>query len=104
MTTEQLQKHGSQYSQSFKKGFGLWKDNFDAMAHKTVLKLLLSKYAPLSVDMQKAIVADQAVIHDAEAEDITYVDNHEEEKPIEEKKEDIKELKQTGKALTLQMP
>jgi recombination protein RecT len=71
MTVEQLKKHGTQY----KKGFGLWKDNFDAMASKTVIKLLLSKFAPLSVDMQKAIVSDQAVIHNAETEDVTYIDN-----------------------------
>lgn len=75
MTVDQLKKHGTQYSQTFKKGFGLWKDNFDAMASKTVIKLLLSKFAPLSVDMQKAIVSDQAIIHDADAEDVTYIDN-----------------------------
>lgn len=75
MTVEQLKKHGTQYSQTFKKGFGLWKDNFDAMASKTVIKLLLSKFAPLSVDMQKAVTMDQAVIHNAETEDVTYIDN-----------------------------
>ena len=29
-------------------------------AKKTVLKLILSKYAPLSIDMQKAIEIDQS--------------------------------------------
>ena len=75
MTVDQLKKHGTQYSQTFKKGFGLWKDNFDAMASKTVLKLLLSKFAPLSVDMQKAVTLDQSVVKDAETEDYTYIDN-----------------------------
>lgn len=75
MTVDQLKKHGSQYSQTFKKGFGLWKDNFEAMASKTVLKLLLSKYAPLSVDMYKAVVSDQAVIKNADTDDVTYIDN-----------------------------
>ncbi len=75
MTVEQLKKHGNQYSQSFKKGFGLWKDNFDAMASKTVLKLLLSKFAPLSVDMQRAVITDQAIINNADTEDVTYIDN-----------------------------
>jgi recombination protein RecT len=77
MTIAQLEKHGKSFSQTYKKGFGLWKDNFDAMAQKTVLKLLLSKFAPLSVDMQKAVVADQAIIHNADTEDITYIDNDE---------------------------
>lgn len=45
------------------------------MALKTVLKLLLSKFAPLSIEMQRAVVSDQAVINDAETEDISYVDN-----------------------------
>jgi len=50
------------YSQTYKKGFGVWKDNFDAMAKKTVIKLLISKYAPMSVELQKAVESDQAVI------------------------------------------
>jgi recombination protein RecT len=75
MSIDQLRKHGNQYSQTFKKGFGLWKDNFDAMATKTVLKLLLSKFAPLSVDMQRAVVTDQAIVNDYETEDVTYIDN-----------------------------
>ncbi len=43
MTVEELQNHGMQYSQSMKKGYGLWKDDFDAMASKTVTKFLLSR-------------------------------------------------------------
>src|SRR5690606_34976602 len=77
MTAEQLKAHGVKYSQTFKKGFGLWKDDFDAMAIKTVLKLLLSKFAPLSIEMQKAVITDQGVINDDDATDVTYVDNDE---------------------------
>lgn len=77
MTTEELKKHGSKFSQTFKKGFGLWKDDFDSMAQKTVIKLLLSKFAPMSIEMQKATIADQAVINNAETEDISYVDHEE---------------------------
>jgi len=47
------------------------------MAIKTVLKLLLAKFAPLSVDMQRAVITDQAVINNAETQDVTYVDNDE---------------------------
>lgn len=75
MTKEQVSKHGSRYSQTFKKGFGLWKDDFDAMATKTVLKLLLAKFAPLSIEMQKAVIADQAIINNEETLDVSYVDN-----------------------------
>lgn len=62
MTKEELKKHGVKYSKSFKNGYGLWKDEFDTMAKKTILKLLLAKYAPLTTEMAKAIEADQAVI------------------------------------------
>lgn len=61
MSIEEIEKHAKRYSQSYKNGFGVWKDNFDAMAKKTVLKLLLSRYAPLSTEMQTAIEQDQKV-------------------------------------------
>lgn len=75
MTVEELKKHGTRFSQTFKKGFGLWKDDFESMAQKTVLKLLLSKFAPLSVQMEKAVITDQAVVNDADTVDVTYVDH-----------------------------
>lgn len=75
MTIEDLDKHARKYSQTYKKGYGNWKDNFDAMARKTVLKLLLSKYAPLSTEMQKAILTDQSIIHDFEGNEVEYIDN-----------------------------
>lgn len=73
MTIEELKAHGLKYSQTAKKGFGLWEDNFEAMAIKTVLKLLLSKYGILSSDMQTAIQSDQAVFRDGGK--LEYVDN-----------------------------
>jgi len=75
MSIDDLKKHGNLYSQSFKKGYGLWKDNFNAMAIKTVIKLLLSKFAPLSVEMQMAIITDQSVVKDYETADVEYADN-----------------------------
>lgn len=74
MTADELKKHGAKFSQTYKRGFGLWKDDFDSMAIKTVIKLLLSKFAPLSVEMQRAVVTDQAVINDADTEDVSYID------------------------------
>lgn len=61
MSNEEIEAHAKRYSQSYKNGYGVWKDNFDAMAKKTVLKLLLSRYAPLSIEMQTAITEDQKV-------------------------------------------
>lgn len=50
------------------------------MAKKTVLKDLISKYAPMSVEMQQAIKYDQSVIltdPETGVEEIVYVDNPE---------------------------
>ena len=77
MSREEVTAHASKYSQTFKKGFGVWKDQFDAMALKTVLKLLLSKQAPLSIEMQTATLADQAVVRDVETNDFDYIDHSE---------------------------
>ena len=78
MTVEELQAHGKKYSKTYSKDSSKWKEDFDGMAMKTVIKLNISKYAPLSVEMQQmqqAIVADQAIINDVETMDVDYVDN-----------------------------
>lgn len=79
MTVEQLKNHGLKYSQTFKKGYGVWNDDFNAMALKTVGKLNLSKNAPLSIEtenLHRGLVADQGVITDFDNLDsTTYPDN-----------------------------
>lgn len=82
MTVGELRDHAKKYSQTFQKDKGRWKEDFDAMCKKTVIKLNLSKNAPLSVEMQRAMVVDQAVIKDADTLDVSYSDN--ESKEIEE--------------------
>lgn len=75
MPKENVEKHAKKYSQSYKKGFGVWSDDFDSMAKKTVLKLLLSRYAPMTIEMQTAAMADQAVVEDFENQKYNYDDN-----------------------------
>ena len=73
-TNDQIQKHGLRFSQTYKKGFGLWKDDFDNMAKKTVLKHLISKWGIMSIEMQTAVKFDQGVVKDL-GEDVDYIDN-----------------------------
>lgn len=94
MPKEILENHANQYSFQFKKYKNwLWKDKFDEMSSKTVIKLLLSKRAPLSVEMQKAVLVDQWVIKDEEFTNIDYIDNNENEINNVDLDEKLKELK-----------
>lgn len=74
MTKAEVEAHAVQFSQAYgaDKRYGksrsVWTTNFDAMALKTVLKRLISKYGIMSIDMQggeniaRAIESDGAVI------------------------------------------
>ena len=75
MTAEELHAHGKRFSKSYDSKKGLWATDPETMCLKTVLKLNLSKFGPMSVELQRAYVTDQAVIEDAETLDVNYVDN-----------------------------
>jgi len=60
MTVEEVTKHAQQYSKSFSHASSVWATDFDAMALKTCLRLLLSKYGVMSVEMQRAYIDDSA--------------------------------------------
>ena len=60
-TIEQCKAHGARYSKSFSQDSSLWKTNFDSMAKKTLLKYIIKKYCPKSIEMLNAVVNDQGV-------------------------------------------
>lgn len=89
-TKEQVDQHAKRYSKSYGSKKSQWTDpdgDFDGMALKTVLKYILSKYGPLSIEMQTAIQADQAV--QTEEGQYKYVDN-EQQKAIDVVETDYK--------------
>lgn len=96
MTTTEIDKHAQKYSKSYKSPIGIWKKDPHAMSMKTVLKLLLDKYAPKSVELRKALRTDQAVIVDWEGDSLDYQDN-----PIEEPKtlDQLKEEKEMQRVI-----
>lgn len=60
-TIEQCKAHGARYSKSFSQDSSLWKTDFDSMAKKTLLKYIIKKYCPKSIEMLNAVVNDQGV-------------------------------------------
>lgn len=99
---EQMLEHAKKYSAGYqadlKKGtsYTFWAKDFDAMAYKTLLRQLISKWGIMSIEMEKGYVGDQAVINADGSSD--YVDNatrypqiadKEENKPQEETEEEL---------------
>ncbi len=79
MTIEEVKAHAQKFSQTYRKGAGIWKEHFEEMAKKTVLKKLLTKWAPKSIEMQQMAIFDQAVVEgkveDLENAQVNYADN-----------------------------
>jgi len=61
MSKTEVESHGAKLSPSFKYDSSPWKTHFDAMATKTVIRNLLSKYGMMTIEMQKAIVMESDV-------------------------------------------
>lgn len=89
MSKEEVEAHAKRYSQTYKssneytRSQSKWTTDFDDMSLKTVIKLNLSKNAPLSVELADAIRADQSVMR--ESGKYEYLDN-EPENVIDAKK------------------
>lgn len=82
-TREKCMEHGKKYSKTFGKDSSLWTTNPEAMILKTVLKNLIVKFIPKSIEMITAITTDGAhfsgdidnphtTFDDAELPDTTY--------------------------------
>lgn len=86
MSKDEIEAHAKKFSKTYSYKSSSWKTNFDAMAKKTVLKLLLSKYGMLSIEMQTAQKVDQAVIKEVDKDNIEveYVDNEQNTTDISE--------------------
>lgn len=80
---EKMESHAEKYSMGYKarKGFTFWEKDFDAMACKTMLRQLISKWGIMSIEMQRALENDMGVIH--ENGKVDYIDTPAEEPAVE---------------------
>ena len=109
---ERMQAHAKKYSAGYKAdlkngtSYTFWSKDFDAMAYKTMLRQLISKWGVMSIELQKAYEGDQAVINQdgsreyvEETKEFEYIEPAEGEiKPaVNEDKETESEEKKTVK-------
>ena len=57
---EKMEAHALRYSKGYaaKKGYTFWEKDFDAMAFKTMLRQLISKWGIMSVELHQAFESD----------------------------------------------
>ena len=99
MTKEEIEAHGKKFSKTY--GNGPWKTDFEAMAHKTVVKKML-KWLPLSVEFLEMANKDEKTFKVAdektgETEEVIVLDdgmvvNGETGEVIEETKDNGKDM------------
>lgn len=91
---ERMQAHAKKYSAGYKAdlkngtSYTFWSKDFDAMAYKTMLRQLISKWGVMSIDLQKAYEGDQAVINQDGSRE--YVEEAKEFEHIESAEGEIK--------------
>lgn len=92
MTKEEAEAYGKRYAPSFNRNDSLWKTNFPAMAKKTVLKQLLSKWGDFNE-------RDQAALKLALSNDEEIIEEEKWNVAIEDQKqiEDVKEAAEEAK-------
>lgn len=71
LTKDEAREHGRKFSKSFNNG--PWQTSFDAMAKKTALIKALQN-APLSAEVQTAMVADEKIIESKDENDLLDVE------------------------------
>ena len=58
-TKEKVEAHAKRFSKAWKQQGSPWHQHFDAMALKTVIKQLISKYGIMSVEFANAVAGDE---------------------------------------------
>lgn len=108
-TKEEVEKHRVENAKGKNKHnlTGVWKSNYDAMGQKTVLRNMLSKWGILTVELQEAILSDEAEDPSDEEDDVRRdvsenankeLLDFEEPNQIDKPKENVKQKKKSAPA------
>lgn len=66
---DKMEAHALRYSKGYaaRSGYTFWERDFDAMAYKTMLRQLISKWGIMSIDLQNAFEQDSVIEQEAES-------------------------------------
>ena len=98
-----MERHAQRYSAGYraKKGFTFWEKDFDAMACKTMLRQIITKWGAMDVNLQKAIDNDYTVGGDNGVRDFVEIEEEAaaETVPDTDEKKDVEAPKDAQAAL-----
>ncbi|EMF0406405.1 recombinase RecT, partial [Enterococcus hirae] len=93
-TKQEVEAHRIKHAKGFDKTklTGAWKENYDAMAIKTVLRNMLAKWGILSVEMQNAVTSDERVFRFDENNDLVEEVTLNDAEPIEPERKEAEKV------------
>ncbi|NBA43237.1 recombinase RecT, partial [Enterococcus hirae] len=99
-TKQEVEAHRIKHVKGFDKTklTGAWKENYDAMAIKTVLRNMLAKWGILSVEMQNAVTSDERVFRFDENNDLVEEVTLNDAEPIEPERKEAEKVEDVSSA------
>ena len=99
-TKQEVEAHRIKHAKGFDKTklTGAWKENYDAMAIKTVLRNMLAKWGILSVEMQNAVTSDERVFRFDENNDLVEEVTLNDAEPIESERKEAEKVEDVPSA------
>lgn len=95
---KKMEAHALRYSKGYAahKGYTFWEKDFDGMAIKTMIRQLISKWGIMSIEMQQAYEADQAVIREDGSKDYVDMEEVETQPQIQQPTEPVQKEQMPG--------
>lgn len=99
-TKQEVEAHRIKHAKGFDKTklTGAWKEHYDAMAIKTVLRNMLAKWGILSVEMQNAVTSDERVFRFYENNDLVEEVTLNDAEPIESERKEAEKVEDVSSA------